>query len=207
MGAVRRGDFEAFERVYQTYYRRLYGFFYRLCWDRVYAEDLLQETFIRLWKGAKSFDPKRPLAPYLYRIGKNTWIDFERKRLGVAEQKRQASSGEKPTDSVSTTSDERPTGKPVRAKVALMGDNMDSATESSSSHPDVSAERKELEVAVQEALEELDADKRLVVVLSFYQGLRLREIAEILDLPLGTVKSRLFHAERNLRGLLKHLVS
>lgn len=80
MIAVRRGDFEAFEQLYHHYYRRLYSFFYRLCWDAEHAEDLLQETFIRLWKGARHFDTKSSLAPYLYRIGKNAWIDFERRR-------------------------------------------------------------------------------------------------------------------------------
>lgn len=208
--AVRQGDFEAFERIFQLYQRRLYAFFFRLCWDAGIAEDLMQETFIRLWKSALSFDADKPLAPWLYRVGKNVWIDSERrgrKRTTGDTAANGRKDGSSPLDSGDFESaQEKAGGAPGTPRDVTTGSAGDMADPRDSS-PQSRMERGEIEQAVKRALAKLDADKRLVVVLSFYQGLKLKEIADVLEIPVGTVKSRLFHAEQALRGSLQHLMN
>lgn len=192
MKAVRRGDFEAFEQLYRAYYRRLYGFFYRLCWDAARSEDLLQETFIKLWQNAQKFQLDRPLAPWLYRMGKNVFLDAERKR------KRD----EPPGGSLEDVPEK---GLTARVSELLMARTARDGS-STAVAPDTQITRRETEEAVRLALGRLDPEKRLVVVLSFYQGLAYRDIAEILDIKLGTVKSRMHYAEQALRETLKPLM-
>jgi len=195
MKAVKRGDFEAFEHLYRAYYRRLYGFFYRLCWDSARAEDLLQETFIKLWSNALKIDLNRPLAPWLYQVGKNLFLDGERKR--------------KREENALGTSAEAQLGGAASpmSKALLARTGGGTLTLAEAPRADTAITRKETEKAVRAALETLDADKRLVVVLSFYQGLPFKDIAEILEVPVGTIKSRMHYAEKHLREVLKPMMS
>ena len=83
MAALKRGNMEAFEQLFYKYYRRLYALFYRLTWDDGRAEDLLQETFMRVWRGAMTFREDLKVSSWVYRIGRNCWIDLEARRSSV----------------------------------------------------------------------------------------------------------------------------
>ena len=72
--------------------------------------------------------------------------------------------------------------------------------------PDNKAEKREIEDGVRSGLLDLDPMHRLVLVMSFYQGMTYSEIAEALEIPLGTVKSRVYYAEKKLRDKLKRFV-
>jgi RNA polymerase sigma-70 factor (ECF subfamily) len=80
----------------------------------------------------------------------------------------------------------------------------DSEADAKHSCPSSDIEQKELESAIQEALDKLDAEKRMTVVLYEMEGRSLEEIADISGIPLGTVKSRLFHGRKTLEKVLAH---
>ncbi len=204
MAAIKRGDSEAFEQLFYKYYRRLYALFYRLCWDDGRAEDLLQETFMRVWRGAMTFKEELRVSSWLYRIGRNCWIDLEARRKSVRravdiESDAMLESGR--VDALSE-SDPRATtsGRYAAVKAVSL---IDEIANSNQEAPDAGAARRETEDAVRSGLLELDAMHRLVLVMSFYQGMTYLEISEALEVPLGTVKSRLHYAERKLRDRLR----
>ena len=84
LAAVRQGDFEAFEHLYSLYHARVYSFVYRLCWDADQAEQLLQDTFLRLWKGAKLISRDAQILPQLYRMAKDAWLEAVRENPCVS---------------------------------------------------------------------------------------------------------------------------
>lgn len=207
MAAVKRGNMEAFEQLFYKYYRRLYALFYRLCWDDGRAEDLLQETFIRTWRGAMTFRDDLKVSSWIYRIGRNCWIDLEARRKSVrravdVESDSLLDSGR--VDALSEN-DPRATTSGRYAAIKPM-QTIDALAVSRDEGPDVRAEKREIEDSVRTGLLDLDPMHRLVLVMSFYQGMTYSEIAEALEIPLGTVKSRVYYAERKLRDRLKRFV-
>lgn len=208
MSAIKRGDMEAFEQLFYKYYRRLYALFYRLCWDDGRAEDLLQETFMRVWRGARTFREDLRLSSWIYRIGRNCWIDLEARRKSVRravdiESDSLLDSGR--VDALSE-SDPRATSSGRYAAVRPV-QLIDSLAETNEEAPEIKAAKREVEDGVRDGLLDLDAMHRLVLVMSFYQGMTYTEIAEALEIPLGTVKSRVYYAEKKLRSKLKRFIN
>jgi RNA polymerase sigma-70 factor (ECF subfamily) len=164
MSLVQQGRRPAFTRLVHRYQQPLLNFFRRM---GVYndAEDLVQETFVRLFKYRLRYESKGKFSTFLYMMARQIWIDYLRKRT-----RRQDLAQD------------------------LHERDIDAA----------SSRRKDEETrsAVREAIEALPERMRMVVVMSVYQGLKYGEIAAILEVPEGTVKSRMFHALRKLRGLL-----
>ena len=208
MTGIKRGDMEAFEQLYHKYYRRLYALFYRLCWDDGRAEDLLQETFIRVWRGAMTYKEGLRASSWIYRIGRNCWIDLEARRTSVrravdVESDSMLDSGRVDAllenDPRATTSGRYAATKPLQL--------IESATESRDDGPVNRAQRKEIEESVRNGLLDLDPMHRMVLVMSFYQGMTYSEIGEALEIPVGTVKSRVYYAERKLREKLKRFMT
>jgi RNA polymerase sigma-70 factor, ECF subfamily len=208
MAAVKRGDMEAFEELFYKYYRRLYSLFYRLCWDDGRAEDLLQETFMRVWRGAMTYKEGLRVSSWIYRIGRNCWIDIEARRTSVrravdVESDSVLDSGRVDAliegDPRATSSGRYAATKPVQLIEDLAASREDS--------PDTRAQKREIEESVRKGLLELDPMHRMVLVMSFYQGMTYSEIADALEIPLGTVKSRVFYAERRLREKLRRFVT
>jgi RNA polymerase sigma-70 factor (ECF subfamily) len=207
MAAAKRGNMEAFEQLFYKYYRRLYALFYRLCWDDGRAEDLLQETFIRVWRGAMTFKEDLKVSSWIYRIGRNCWIDLEARRKSVrravdVESDSVLDSGRvdalSESDPRATTSGRYSNIRPVQL-IEHMAVSKDGG-------PDERAVQREVEESVRQGLLDLDPMHRLVLVMSFYQGMTYSEIAESMEIPLGTVKSRVYYAERKLRERLKRFV-
>jgi len=177
MARVQAGDVRAFELLYARYAHPLLNFFYRMCYDRVAAEDYLQETFLRVWRARARYRPIGKVSTWLFEIAKNFWFN-ERAKLS------------RRPFAVGTGGDE------AQSQLSLVADaRRDEA-------PHDAARASEVEEALGRAVAELSEKLRAAFVLARYQRLPYAEIAQILDIPVGTVKSRVALAERQLRARL-----
>lgn len=176
---VKKGNLDAFEELYNLFKDPITGFFYHLTWDHARSEDYLQAVFIRLWQNAKNYRPVGKFSTYIFQIAKNYWIN-EQKRLKRRPQ------------TVSLEAKKRSTESHAR-KIEL-GDE--------SQNPVNLMLQQELEKEVKNALDDLSDEHRVVFTLSEYQNLKYKDISEILEIPVGTVKSRMANTERLLREKL-----
>ncbi|MHC4224307.1 MAG: RNA polymerase sigma factor [Planctomycetota bacterium] len=177
MARIQAGDVRAFEMLYARYSHPLLNFFFQMCFDRTAAEDYLQETFLRVWRARAGYRPIGKVSTWLFQIAKNFWFN-ER-----AKMKR------RPFHSVAG-------GEEAQAQWSSLPDGR------ADSAPDSAARARETEAAIGEAVSGLSEKLRMVFVLGRYRGLPYAEIAEILEIPVGTVKSRMALAEKNLRARL-----
>lgn len=180
VGQVLGGDATAFTTIVDRYKDRLYNTVYRLVGSSEDASDLLQDTFVKAYENLDRFRGHSSLYTWLFRIAVNTSLSHRRKRKWVHL-----------VPSVGDSDD----GDPVAGR----GDR-------SSSDPSAPLVAAETEAMVQEALGGLDEEHRTVVVLRDIQHCDYREIAAILDVPTGTVKSRLHRARLMLREKLGPLL-
>lgn len=180
MRRFQAGDIDAFTELYEAHLKGLLNFFFRLCWDRAMSEDFAQEVLLRIYKSAKNWEPSAKFTTYLYRIAKNYWIDHcrllstQKENVSLNANIGSADSGQSLIDKL--PDDIRP--------------------------PDDDLDRRELYAAIMKALTELPEDQRMVFILSEIQDLKYNEIAEIMEVPLGTVKSRMHTAVGRLQELL-----
>ena len=179
---VREDDREAFAELMRRYRPRLVAFFRGLSRDADLAEDLFQETFIRLWRARARYLPTAKFSTYLLEIAKNLWLS-ERERW----KRRQATQSLDDPDAV-----ERPDA--LRLATAEVGEL-----------PEEALLRRERERQVRAAIDALPPHLGLVFVLSEVEGYKYREIAAMLGIAEGTVKWRMFEATRRLRELLGDL--
>ena len=158
---VAKGDHAAFETLVKKHQKPLLNFFVRM---GAYSEseDLVQNTFIRLYRYRERYQPSAKFTTFLYVLAYRVWAD-----LGRMTQRRE------------------------RLSESLQ-------TEVESSHQ-LAAEPSMPAIDVEAALDKLSEKLRHVIVLNFYQGLRYQEIADVLKIPLGTVKSRINLAITALR--------
>lgn len=177
MADLRDGDEQAFEALVGRHQTSLLNFFFRLVWDRGVAEDLSQEVLLRLYLHSADYEPRAKFTTYLYRIARNCWVDHMRR-----------TKGERKTRSLDAELEEGHT----------LADTLAIGVEDPSSM----ARKSELADAVIEAVDGLPEEQKLVFILSEVQGLKYDEIGETLDIPVGTVKSRMFHAVKRLRNKL-----
>ncbi|MCC6739731.1 MAG: sigma-70 family RNA polymerase sigma factor [Planctomycetia bacterium] len=177
MHRVKTGDRAAFGELYELHKGPLFSFLYRLSWDKVVAEDCLQEVFIAVWKAAPNWEPTAQVNTWLFRIARNIWINEGRK----SKRRPALFSFLGPTD------EEQP-------QPDFPGDE---------AGPEDSALSQEARSAVRKAIDQLPEHERMVVLLSEFDGMKYAEIAEVLEIPVGTVKSRMSSASERLRGLLR----
>jgi len=182
MVAFKEGDPDALAALYDRHGRALVNFFHKMCYDRALAEDLTQETFLRLIRHREKYEPKATFRTYLYTVARNLWIDRYRSRKSAPR-------------TVSADLRIHEDGATVGDLVPAKGD---SAVERLAT--------KEAAAMVRTALEEIPEKQRMVFLLAESQGLKYREIADILELPVGTVKSRMNAAVTRLRGMLGHVL-
>lgn len=175
--ACRAGRTEAFGILVQRYQDRLYPTLLRLTGDVEDALDLLQDAFLRAWEKLDRFHGDSSFYTWVYRIAVNLALSGRRRRRVVARS--QGSSRCDPAE--------------VPASVEQ-------------SDPTLPIERRERENRVQQALNSLAPDHRAVVVMKEFDGLRYEEIAAILNVPVGTVRSRLHRARLDLRDKLAEVV-
>jgi RNA polymerase sigma-70 factor, ECF subfamily len=171
------GDAAAFGLLVERYQDRLANAVTRLVGSTEDARDVLQDTFIKAYENLEGFRGGSSLYTWLFRIAVNTSLSHRRKRKWVP----MSSSG---------------------AEDANAGEGW---ADPSAPGPAEPLEAREVEAQVQRALDALDEEHRTVVVLRDIQHCDYREIAEILGVPPGTVKSRLHRARLMLRDKLKPL--
>lgn len=174
MAAVARGDERAFEKLVARYQLPLINYFFPLAWDRHIAEDLAQEVFVRLYTSCGAYAPTGRFTSYLYRIARNCWIDWRR------QSKRRRLERSLDADEEGSVS--------LRETLAVMAEQ-----------PEDTARKEEFVKGLIQAVGGLPAEHKEVFILSQVEGLRYRDIAEILDIPEGTVKSRMNAAMRKIR--------
>ncbi len=183
MLAVKAGDLSAFEALVRTYQRPLTAFFDRLLNNPPLAEEFAQEVFCRIYQHREDYEAKASFPTYLYRVAKNLWIDHIRHRASAPR-----------TLSLDVRDPE--TDEPLSAQVPGGG------------VPDPSQPMMEREraAAVRAAVASLPEKLRLVFVMGEGQGLSHLEISEALEIPVGTVKSRMHAAVLQLRTDLSSLL-
>jgi RNA polymerase sigma-70 factor (ECF subfamily) len=181
MARIQAGDVRAFEMLYARYAHPLLNFFFQMCFDRIAAEDYLQETFLRVWRARHTYRPVGKVSTWLFQIAKNFWFN-ERAKL----KRRPFHAGVGGDESQGRL-----------AQVADAGSDLS---------PEGAARAGEVAHAIRRAVSGLSEKLRVVFVLGRYRGLPYAEISRILEIPVGTVKSRMALAERTLRARLgKHL--
>ena len=179
LARYRDGDAQAFRQLVDACRDRMLQFFYRLCWDRDRAEDLAQDLFLKLLRGSKRYRPEGRMMTFVYRCATNLWIDHyrqQRPRPRVISYDQVLLPGEDEAASIEYAA---PTSTPVQQ---LAGD--------------------EEKAALRAALERLTEPHRIVFELAVYQELPYQEISALLDIPVGTVKSRMHNATLALKQLL-----
>lgn len=164
------GISEAFGTLVARYTDEIYGFVLRFVGNAAAAEDLTQETFLQVHLAAGAFDPQRSFRPWLYTIAANKARDYLRGRGRRAELPLEARAAD----------DEGPLGGQY-----LEAENV---------APDEVADAEQARQTVRELIATMPEHLRLILVLGYYHQLPYAEMAEILDIPVGTVKSRLHSA-------------
>jgi len=177
MNLAMNDDARAFEELFHRYKRRLFGFFYGLVLNSEEARDCVQETFLRLWQRRAQFAHKGRFSAYLFQIAKNHFLDKSRSRKSHTEL--QCVSGGEPDESLH--------------RVSLSSGGYSEAVVN------------EIRGVVSDAMARLPEMQRLVYVLSEEQAMSYKEIADILECPVGTVSSRKVEAVKKLRELLRPL--
>jgi len=161
------------------YERSLYRFLLRMTRDAALAEDLFQETFLRVYRYRSSFNGRSPFKPYLFRVALNVLRD--------------ARSRQRPVGSL-----DAPAPNSQHDGSSLL-DRLPHARVS----PGEECEMDERKARIRGAIETLPADEQEVVFLRVYEGLSFKQIAEATDVPVPTAKSRLRYALRRLRPVLE----
>ncbi len=160
------GDPQGFRQLYRRHQQRVRSTLYQLCGAQS-LDDLVQEVFIRAWKGLPKLQKKSMFSTWLYRITWNVASD-QRRHLAQSRERLQVVSQQTPVQ-----------------------------------HQDPGLMQLHYQDLVQRGLEQLSFDHRTVLVLHDLEELPQKEIADILRIPVGTVKSRLFHARGSLRRFLE----
>ncbi len=160
------GDRHSFRLLYRRHQQRVRQILYQLC-DPSTLDDLVQDVFLRAWKGLSKFRQSSQFSTWLYRIAWN-----------VASDRRQSLAQD-------------------RSRLQTIAQNI------SSQHEDPDLIQLHYQDLVRKGLETLSDEHRSVLVLHDLEELPQKEVAEILDIPVGTVKSRLFHARGGMRKFLE----
>lgn len=170
------GDVESFNQLVKRWERPIYALAYRTLGREEDARDVAQEAFLRAYRGLRGFKGDAKFSSWLYRITLNLCRDWMRRERRA------------PTIQV-----------PEGVDAVEMADDRSQPVESVE---DLVA-RREMSQAVQRAMTELPEEQRMAIMLKEYQGLTFQEIADLLDCPLSTVKTRLYQGLSVLRRRLE----
>jgi len=177
---AKQGHEAAFRELVRRYERPVFSLLYRMVRDRALAEDLAQETFIKVLNGIKSYKPEFKFSSWIFKIANNAAIDHIRRR------------------SLDTLSlDGAPDAETPEAMKAT-AIQLDAKSET----PLQEVENRELGSAIERAIGRLRPEYRACILLRHVEGYSYEEIADTLDLPLGTVKTYIHRARNELRGYL-----
>ena len=191
MERYQKGDESAFTLLVRRHQQPLVNFIARFINDRNSAEDLAQETFIRIFKAADRYKPGRAhFKTWMYHIAKNLCKNELRNR-----ERRDKYRVDNVIDSGSDSKGD-----------SEENDLIANTPANQAFQPEVALERKELRNAIQKAIAELPEQYRLPLVLRDLQGLSYEEISEVLELRSGTTKSRINRARLMLKDKLKPFI-
>jgi RNA polymerase sigma-70 factor (ECF subfamily) len=174
---ARGGADEAFAALVRRYERELYGYLRRYLGDATLADDVFQNTFLQMHLKRDQYEAGRPVRPWLYTIATHQAIDALRRV------------GRHPTVSLEQQTGEETGGETPR----LMG-----MLETAEPPPLERVSKDEARELVRQSVDKLPEFLREVVNLAYFQGLPYRDVAEVLSIPVGTVKSRLHTALQRL---------
>jgi RNA polymerase sigma-70 factor (ECF subfamily) len=179
-----RGDAEAWEHLARTQHRRVYGICYRFIGSQSDAEDLTQEVFLKMYRNLASFDAaKGSFTTWLTTLTRNLLVDnYRRSRL------------ERASDSLDETFDGEDDG-PTKAERLVDGNR----------NQEQHVAGLELRAQIQAALKQVSPELREAVILRDLEDMDYKEIAEVLHIPQGTVKSRISRGRSELARLLKRI--
>ncbi|CAA9359913.1 MAG: hypothetical protein AVDCRST_MAG68-4337 [uncultured Gemmatimonadetes bacterium] len=182
---AQKGSEKAYRELLGRYQRPVFSLIYRMLRDREQAEDLAQETFVRVFNHIDRYDPKYKFSSWIFKIATNLTIDHIRKK------------------EVATVSIDG-------SRYAVTADEIEASTISVASddeNPEELLEAKELGSSIEEAIGGLRAEYRTAILLRHVEGREYQEIADIMGLPLGTIKTFIHRARKELQGKLAHLRS
>ena len=180
---ARDGREAAYRELIRRYERPVFSLVLRMVRDRQLAEDLSQETFIKALNAIGSYRPEFKFSSWIFKIANNAAIDHLRRRE---------------LDTLSLDgAPHASTPEEIEATALQVGDKGETPLEE--------LEARELGSAIERAIAQLRPEYRACILLRHVEGLAYEEIAQSLDLPLGTVKTYIHRARHELRDLLAHL--
>ena len=178
-----QGDERAARELIVRFEKPVFSLIYRMVRDRELAEDLAQETFVRTLNNLKRYDPSYKFSSWLFKIGYNLTIDHLRKKeLDVV-------SIEGAPDAV--TADQQ-----AATRITL---------QTSDERPDELLEARSIGNEIEAAIDRLRPEYRTAILLRHVEGYAYDEIADVMDVPLGTVKTYIHRARNELKETLVHL--
>ncbi len=175
------GREDAFREIVRRYERPIFSLLYRMVRDRALAEDLAQETFIKVLNGIRSYRPEYKFSSWIFKVANNAAIDHLRRRAID-------------TLSLDGSPDARTPEEMQSTSLQLGDQNQES--------PLRELESRELGGQIDRAIARLRPEYRACILLRHVEGYAYEEIAQILDLPLGTVKTYIHRARNELREYL-----
>jgi RNA polymerase sigma-70 factor (ECF subfamily) len=175
------GSQEAFRDLVLRFERPVYSLIARMVQDPTMAEDLTQEAFVKAYRSLRTYDASRKLSSWLFKIAHNTTIDHLRRHV---------------PDTVSLEAPQDEEGRGGLAAVLSDG---------SVENPAVAAERRDMARSLERAISRLRPEYREAVVLFYLEGATYQEICEVTGLPLGTVKTNLHRARKELAAEMSAL--
>ncbi len=181
---VKQGDDEAFAELVEAYQDRVVSIFANILEDPEAAEDLAQETFLRVYRARLGYQPTAKFATWLFRIANNLASNTRRKK----NRRKEIQFGTGETGPLST----RPPEKNLAEKSALMPARM--------------LDREEMQKMIRQAMETLNDKQRMAVLLNKFEDMSYTDIAETLETTPAAVKSLLARARENLREYLESYV-
>jgi RNA polymerase sigma-70 factor (ECF subfamily) len=178
---VKTGNEEAFSDLVGRYERSLVSYFFRQGWDRQLAEDCAQEVFLRVYRARVDYEPRAKFRTYLFRIARNLWIDHIRSRK---------------TEGRVLSLDQ--TGAADDEAGGALGDRI----RGDGPPPSAKMRKEDLRDQIREAIDFLPEEQKSVFLLCEVDGMRYADVADMLGIPVGTVKSRMHTAMSKIRERL-----
>jgi RNA polymerase sigma-70 factor, ECF subfamily len=179
MELVKVGNYSAFDELYNRYSEPIRRFLFQMIWDQDTAEDYLQETFLRLYRARDRYEPTGKFSTFIFQIAKNYYLSQRRRLKACSEEvslAQQDHDGRKPFENIHAN--ER-----IEPEVHLI-------------------EEYRL-FRIRQAIASLSDIQQMVFVLSHFEDMKYSEIAELLEIPIGTVKSRMHSAVNALKTFLQ----
>ena len=173
------GDNSSFEAILDKYHSPLINFFYRFVGDKIEAEDLAQEAFLRIYRSRHNYKPKAKLSTWIYCIAKNIALNELRRRAT-----HRAASLEETIDAEDSE---------IKIQFADTTQNL----------PSQELEKKELENIIKKAIDSLPIHQKTAIILRRFEEFSYEEIAQIMKCSISAVKSLLNRAKENLKEKLK----